>query len=842
MSKNEVIVRTNCDMCWNNCGLLVRKLNDVVVNIAGDPDNPHTKGLICAKGLAAPMNLYSPHRVKTPLKRTNPEKGIDVDPKWQEIDWEEAMSKISGVLSRIRKEDPRKLVLQTFDGGSRHLWETFASAFGSPNMMAGGGVAICGNNRHGVVSMVHGSFRSRADLEYCNYYLLVGTQIGGAVETKVGVADELANARQRGLKLVVVDPRCSNIASKADEWVPIRPGTDGILALSMLNVLLNELRIFDAEFLSKHTNAPYLIGDDGHYIRDPTTSKPLMWDNLDGVQKPFDSLIENPDLEGEFEIDGKKCKPAFQLLKDHVKYCTPEYASQITSIPAETIRRLATEWGSRAKVGSTIMIDGVELPHRPVALGLHKGTNAQLNSQSTAIAFYLLLEVVGAIDVPGGVGGVSPTITPEGGPSASPDGLLIPAPGRTNPIYPGRKASKPDTLNLRGLFPLGGFIGVLNPLTMQDPGKFGIPYEVEALIQTRTNYVMTTPDPHTAAESLKKIPFMVSITNEINETSEFADIILPDFTFLEWMVFSPTDRDMSPGRGSFYYSLSQPVVEPQFKKPPFKASHAVDYLIEIAQRVGFLDEFNSMINVSFHLKEPYLLKPSIRYGVEEISDSRAKSRFGPEHDLNWFKKNSYIEIPKKIEHAYPRPFLKPRIPIYFEHFITAGSQVRTVSKELGLDWWDTTNYQALPHWRPGPALSVDDPEYDLFAIDFKVPIHTLTITANNPWLVEVAESSRTYDIWINKRTAQKKGIGDHDMIEIESKEGRKVTGRVKLTDCIHPEVIGIPSPFGQWAKGRPIAKGKGTCFGNLVPLTTSRIDFVDAAFDVQPKVKIMRVK
>jgi len=298
---------------------------------------------------------------------------------------------------------------------------------------------------------------------------------------------------------------------------------------------------------------------------------------------------------------------------------------------------------------------------------------------------------------------------------------------------------------------------------------------------------------------------------------------------------------MDPGRGSFYYSLSQPVVEPQFKKPPCKASHAVDYLIEIAQRVGFLDEFNSMINVSFHLKEPYMLKPSIRYGVEEISDSRAKSRFGPEHDLNWFKKNGYIEIPKKIEQAYPRPFLKPRIPIYFEHFITAGDQVDKVSKELGLDWWDTTNYQALPHWRPGPALSVVEPEYDLFAIDFKVPIHTLTITANNPWLVEVAESSRTYDIWINKLTAQQKGIEDHDMIEIESREGRKVTGRVKLTDCIHPEVIAIPSPFGQWARDRPIAKGRGTCFSELVPLTTSRIDFVDAAFDVQPKVKIRRV-
>jgi len=69
-------------MCWNNCGLLVRKVNDVVVNIEGDPENPHTKGMICAKGLAAPMNLYSPHRVKTPLKRTNPEKGIGVDPKW----------------------------------------------------------------------------------------------------------------------------------------------------------------------------------------------------------------------------------------------------------------------------------------------------------------------------------------------------------------------------------------------------------------------------------------------------------------------------------------------------------------------------------------------------------------------------------------------------------------------------------------------------------------------------------------------------------------------------------------------------------------------------------------
>src|SRR3972149_10049481 len=98
-----------------------------------------------------------------------------------------------------------------------------------------------------------------------------------------------AEARARGMKLVVIDPQCGNAAAKADEWIPIRPGTDGALALAMLNVLLNEAGIYDREFLKNQTNGPYLVKPDGRYMRDEATGRHLAWDLSDGKDKTYDS-------------------------------------------------------------------------------------------------------------------------------------------------------------------------------------------------------------------------------------------------------------------------------------------------------------------------------------------------------------------------------------------------------------------------------------------------------------------------------------------------------------------------------------------------------------------------
>src|SRR3990170_8699192 len=109
-TQDDVWIPTVCYMCYNNCGIRVHRVNGVVVKIEGNPDNPHNRGRICAKGNAGIMNLYNPNRVLRPLRRTNPEKGIGVDPGWAEIGWDEALDDVADRLKKIREEDTRKLV------------------------------------------------------------------------------------------------------------------------------------------------------------------------------------------------------------------------------------------------------------------------------------------------------------------------------------------------------------------------------------------------------------------------------------------------------------------------------------------------------------------------------------------------------------------------------------------------------------------------------------------------------------------------------------------------------------------------------------------------------------
>ena len=107
----DVWVPTVCAGCYNCCGVRVHRVNGKVVEVVGDPKASNSKGYICAKGICRALDLHHPSRVVKPLKRTNPEKGIGVDPKWAEISWEEALDTITEKLGKVREEDPRKLII-----------------------------------------------------------------------------------------------------------------------------------------------------------------------------------------------------------------------------------------------------------------------------------------------------------------------------------------------------------------------------------------------------------------------------------------------------------------------------------------------------------------------------------------------------------------------------------------------------------------------------------------------------------------------------------------------------------------------------------------------------------
>ncbi|MBI2874046.1 MAG: molybdopterin-dependent oxidoreductase [Firmicutes bacterium] len=841
-TQDDAWVPTVCYMCYNACNILVHRVDGVVVKIEGNPDSPHNGSRICAKGNSALMGLYNPYRVTKPMKRTNPEKGIGIDPGWQEISWEEALTTIADRLRAIRETDPRKLYFLSFDTqGFGTLGGVWASAFGTPNVWPGSAGYFCGNAVHPVSWMMHGTFFQEPDFEHTRYCMLFGSQHGVAPFTKnpIGLSARMANARKKGMKLVVVDPYCNTAASKANEWVPIRPGTDAAMALAMVNVILNDLGIWDAEFLARHTNSPYLIDGDGYYVRD-AEGQVLIWDLASGAAKPFDAEGADPVLEGTFQVNGASARPAFELVKEHVKKYTPEMAEEITTVPAATIRRLARELAEAACIGSTITLGGKVLPYRPVSVDWSKGAIAHKHGMHHGFAIQLLNTVLGAVDVPGGHLGVS-AVGPTWGPSEGPDGLLVPAPRIVIELlpYPPTKPVRPKTMDACELFPFASYSMSVLPAVLMDPEKYGLDYKIEMLINCRNNYLMTSVDPPFVAEALKQIPFIVSFAVNMDETAELADIVLPDTHVLERLDALPNRVYgwILPGEGDWYWTVRQPVVD-----PPPGVRHWTEVMYDLGERIGLREDLYFTFNTNLKIKDPFKLKSDQVYSHVEIVDNYFKSLFGAEHGVDWFKENFMLREPKKIEEAYPRPFLKPRVPIYVEHVKHLAPQLTKLTAELGFEDWDVSDYTPLPDWLPCPSYEVQG-EYDLLAITAKQAFHSHSYTVDTVWLNELADQyPHSKAALINPATAAAKGLRDGDEVLIRTHEGKEVRTRLSLFEGVHPEVVVIPGLHGHWGRDRKKYVGdKGPHFNSLLTYDMRNIDMTSTSFDACVRVKVEKV-
>lgn len=835
----DVWVPTVCYGCFNTCGIRVHRVDGKVVDVAGDPKSPNSLGFICAKGKARMLDVYDPDRVKVPLRRRNPEKGIGVDPQWEEISWDEALGIIVEKLRKIRSEDPRKLILAHFDLPIYRLSTAFAVAFGTTNFHWNR-ADYCGSSPHYVWLLTNGSFNAEIDFELCNYLVFWGEQMGSLAETiPLIAANKVAKARARGAKVVVIDPVCTNAAAKADEWIPIKPGTDAALALSMLNVLLNDHGLYDKWFLKKHTNGIYLVQPDGHYLRDPGSGKPLVWDLKDGTAKVYDDeFLADPAIEGTYEITGVSCQPAFQKLKDHVKQFDPEWASKVTTVPEKVIRRFALEFGEAARIGSTIEIDGVQLPYRPAGIDFKRGVGAHRGGGLTCFAVQLLNIVVGAIDVPGSQRGVNP-IGPFWTAEKGKDGIIEPADFITkyNKPYPGGKARFPQSLDLREIFPASLFTRGMYPFAIDHQEELKIPYKPEMIIHARTNLMMNSHNPQAMGETLKKIPFIVSFAIQLDETSEFADIVLPDaHDFERYDFFSANDpyAFITPGLGDWFWLLRQPVVDPPEKVRPWGT-----VLLEIAERLGILENLYEVGNVVFNLDASYKLDPKKKYTVPEIAERQGKTIIGPQFSFDLFKESSCVITRKKtLEEAYPRPFLKARIPVYLEYLLKVREEVREVMEKLELPW-NYDGYQPMPTYIACQCNIENPKEFDLLGANFKVPFHTFSISGQNLWIDEISgRHIFAYRILLHTQTAKERGIKEGDLVWVESRHG-KIQGRCRVTECIHPECVGIAGTFGHWAKRMPTARGKGAHYNTLLPkVSVERFDTLTGAIDQCIRVKV----
>jgi len=843
---NSQWIATACGMCYIGCGIRAKVEDGVVVNVEGNPDNPQNRGKMCARGKAGIMNLYNPNRVKTPLRRTNPRKGLNEDPEWQEISWDEAFETIVAALDRIR-ETPKKLWVQGWghEGDAGNWLKSLGTAFGTPHVNSAAS-PTCGKVVHPVEFFSGGGFHQQPDLHYANYCMLVGTQFGVATRGSYNHhALDMAEARQRGMKLVAVDPVGGYAASKANEWIPIRPGTDSALALGMLNVLINELGIYDVPFLKNKTNAPYLVGEDGRYIRDEATNEPLICDAADGVAKVHnDPSLKDPAITGTHYAQNRQGRPAFELLRAHVAKYPPERVEGITTIPAATIRRISKEFGEAARVGETITIDGVEFPYRPACVDWAKGSQGHKHGFHQCWPLKLLNIVVGAVNVPGGIlstgaAGKQPHHWwPEGGT----DGMLEDG-GHHLPVahpkaFPGRLATKPVRVDIGELFPLASHFHTLMPITAENPSAFGLTYGVEVLLHMPVNSILGSFGDQKKVERLyQNLKFVAGFAVEINETNLFDDIVLPFPSYLERYDFQTglATTSIPPcGDHDFHWQVRQPVVE-----PAGSIRHPQEVVQEIAARLGILGDLYRIVNHTCVIEGEHALKPDERYTAAQYIDRAVRSWFGNDHDLNWFRQNGVMRLKRGIDEAYIGPFLTARIPIYLEHFLQRGEELKKTLDEMGLTW-DLSDYQPISDWMPCPSYqAVESGEYDLIAVHFKVPYIYGAFGNENPWLNEICEHTDAYSILLNESVGKAKGLRDGDSVWLESPV-HKVRATVKLTQCIHPQAVGVGGHFGHTSPGMPIARNKGINFNSLLPTDIDHIDMISSALDHCVQVKVYK--
>ena len=378
-------------------------------------------------------------------------------------------------------------------------------------------------------------------------------------------------------------------------------------------------------------------------------------------------------LEGEFTVDGTPCRPAFHCLREHLRKFTPEWAEKISSVPAATVRRLAKEFATEARIGSTIVVDGVTLPYRPVAAIAFRGAQGHRNSVYNFYAIDLLNHLVGAADVVGGCLGFNPTSHghPETGkvryvPTAGPDGLMVVGSwmGYHYP-YPPSEPRLPTNLGLQDLFVIGMTSPFLDSTDREEMWeKFDLPYRPEVMINFGANLVMSIANKDAVAESLSKYKFIVSFDLFLTETSNFVDIILPDCSYLQSLDSRsnfPFIFSLPAGLGEWCWPIRQPVLAARRRAAPVcrraARTRRPRRLPRRPQR-RLQRLARPAAAVSARGRRRLQLRGDLRREL--------KNNFGAERGLDWFKENGVIKWKKKPEEVYWRPFVDVRVPIYWE--------------------------------------------------------------------------------------------------------------------------------------------------------------------------------
>jgi len=825
-------IRSTCKMCLHSCGSLIHITDGGIINkIEGDPDNPSNQGKLCPKGNAAIMRHYDPNRFKQPMKRTNPKKGPSEDPMWEPISWDEAFEITAREIKKSLDEDPRKILPSLEDFQKFNIW-VWPLAFGNFNCFQSGGT-MCGGAYHPANGYIHSSFAAANDAKHCNYWINNGTGDGFSSHLHAAAQSKwVADARMdRGMRCVTVEPRLSTSAAKSEEWVPIRPATDRFFALGLCHVMVNE-NLVDYKFMRKDTNAPYLVGSDGYFIRD-AEDKIFVWDSVENRAKLWDDpTIQKLALEGTFEVEGKECKPAFQRFKDILDECSPEEMEKITTVPAETIRRIAREFFKAADIGATIEIDGRTLPLRPAAYNYYRGAQGRKLGFQTNHAFKMVNFLAGNIDAPGGHIGVTldDQWVDKSHVAPGENGMLLPTPHQLGPV-PGF-AYPPNTFHLMDYFPVGVHPPHLNLLVFEDPEKYGIDFTPDVMVICHSNPLWALQGPREGwFKFMDSMRFIVVSDIIPTETTMWADIILPSHGALEsWnmtMIEPPHTEGMC---------MRQPATEPLYD-----TKSEEDIFYELSERLGILEAYNGVLNMAQGLdhKPELMLELDKKYTDKEMADR--KGRLWNDKGIEWYMEN--CAVTERRTDKWYRPWEGLRLNFYIEDMLHQRDQLKEKMEQHNVpfrDEWYWDDYSPLPTTRLDPVHE-EPPEYNLYGMFFKDIQLNFGESLGNPWINDIVYRDPVHiALMLNPKTAAAEGLESGDIVRVESPYG-KIYGRIGTAEGWHPDALGVSNSLSRSNvkhKGVPHAGGH---FNDMLPYDLRNTDAVTGQPETVCRVKIIKL-
>jgi anaerobic selenocysteine-containing dehydrogenase len=478
-----------------------------------NPDHP-TGAALCIKGLAAPEIVYNRQRQLYPLRRTEPKGSADAG--WRRISWDEAFSRTAEALDRIRtRHGPEAVAFGWTTPSGTPIsddigWvERFTNAFGSPNVAYG--TEICNWHKDFAHAYTFGRSIASPDFEKSACVVLWGHNPSA---TWLDHATAIAAARTRGARLIVVDPRRAGFATRADQWLCVRPGADGALALGIAGVMIRE-GWFDVEFVRDWTNGPLLVRrDTNRFVRAGDLAEPPVWTRPEdlvawsaerGAPIGYSTARREyigggiPKLEVSLELaslsgESLACRSAFGLYRDLCEEFPPQRVESVAWVAASQVIETAR-----------ILYEA-----RPVSYYAWSGIGQHTNATQTDRALATLMALTGSFDAPGGnvVFAKPAAFDITGNEFLTPDQRAKCIGLKRSSLGPGRHGWVASDALYRAILD-------------------GDPYPVRGLFGFGRNFLVNHADADRGARALAKLEFHVQTDIVMSPTAAFADVFLP---------------------------------------------------------------------------------------------------------------------------------------------------------------------------------------------------------------------------------------------------------------------------------------------------------------------------